>query len=240
MSDSRKTISLTVFWLFSGFLLILAGTGWYIALSGRKKLRECQKSRVETFADCEKTEKREPKKREFQKTQPNSPRKAKNKNPQEEFDDWFNNPFVQKTISKKAEKQAEKLLSKKIDEYKQERKDRRISRFHSFLDTMEVGYVNAINKYIENNSLSEEEGVALHKIFSDMVKNSRSNLQKFQEGKLSRRESRRMGRKNFRDWRKNIKDSLGEQAADQLFELAKEEMRKEFQKKREEREEENN
>ncbi|MGM0597134.1 MAG: hypothetical protein ACQES9_08860 [Myxococcota bacterium] len=232
MSDSRKTISLTVFWLLSGILLVLAGTGWYIALSGRKKLRTCQQSKVEALADCDKPENREPKPGEIKKPEPGSSKKAKSKNPQTEFDDWFNNPFVQQTISKKAQKQTEKLLNKKIDEYRQERKERRISRFHGFLDTMEVGYVNAINKYIENNNLSEEEGVALHKIFSDMLKNSRSNLQKLQEGKLTRRESHRVGRQNFRDWRKNIQDALGEEAAKQLFELAKEEMRKEFQKQR--------
>ncbi|MBU1220842.1 hypothetical protein KKF34_17360 [Myxococcota bacterium] len=139
------------------------------------------------------------------------------------------NPAVKKLIENKAKALADKIAQGRVDDFLNQEKSKRAKQFHTAIDTMEKGMVNAANRFLEDKKFSESDGKKLHSLIETAFETHRNNFERWQNGEITEEEGRKLGQAVNRKSREDAVAILGEDQAQEFLKYIQEEMKKAFE-----------
>lgn len=219
---------------FSIIASLVAAMGWYRAAKSqdsKKDLFKCT-TKLSTCRDELVVSKQEYA-RENAKTLPEVKTKTDVKIPSSD------NPNVKKLIETKARALADKIAQGRVDDFIDQEKAKRAKKFHTAIDTMEKGMVNAANRFLEDKKFSESDGKKLHTLIETAFETHRKNFERWQTGEITEEEGRKLGQAANRKSREDAIALLGEQQAQEFLKYIQEEMKKAFEQQQTENEKNN-
>ena len=208
-------------WFLSIIFAILAGSGWWKALSNTKKEQISKKNRQEIIRDI--ISQKDFSSDKFSEEQDNIQ--------EETIQVCMDNPQIKKKLERKAKQWAEEISNQVLEDYKEEEQRKEEQQASERMNAMEDFFSNAVNIYSDTYDIEPEISDQLHQIVESGFEKQRNLHQQKIQGEITEREFGKLRRQYRRDGKEAVFELLGEEGSRDFGDI----LREEGQKAREDR-----